>query len=767
MGTEVWILGGSGRSGRAIAAALVDRGLTPVLVGRDAGRLAAAAARFGPARTVVAGSIEAMAAEIRRQQPTVVINTVGPFTATAVPIARACLPGSHYVDLANDVATVLALLDLDEAATAAGRTLVTGAGFGVTATESVVVRLCEGRPAPIRVRVDMVPSLEVEAGAIGDALAATILTGLPGVEGGGRYTGRRYQEGRLVSTRLGGDVQHLTLPDGSRVTTGSMPLGDLVAARRASGAPAVVAASSEIPTSPAAQAVLPLATALLGIGPVRSFATRRLARLELKARERPRAHSWGHARLEWADGTVREGWLRVGEAQAYTGAVPAEVARRLLAGEGRPGSHTPAALFGSSLAEACGGEYLIDDPGEEPPAAGSTHRTDPANTAAWLTRKHGQIEVGPAPYTSPREHEIVVRNHAVAVNPVDWMIEVLGGVIYPWLRYPAVLGSDVAGEVTEVGSAVTRFRVGDRVLGHAVGTEKSRNAAAEGAFQTYTVLLDHLAAPVPAEISYERAAVLPLALSAAACGLFQPDLLGLRLPTDQAGPTGETGPTGDTGPTGETGPTNETVLVWGGSTSVGSNAIQLAVAAGYRVVTTASPHNSAYVRGLGATEVFDYRSSSVVPDVIRALHGRPLAGALAIGTGSAEACLDILHATSGRKVLATASTGVSFEGLADRRGLDRRLRTVPMVARLVLGQTRLRLKARAWGIQTSAIWGGTLKDNEVGPAIYADFLPRALADGRYVPAPEPLVVGVGLDQVETAFRTQRAGVSARKVVISV
>jgi short subunit dehydrogenase-like uncharacterized protein len=361
MGTEVWILGGTGRSARAIAAELVSGGVTPVLVGRDAARLADSAARAGNGRTVVAGSVEAMTAEIRRQQPAVVINTIGPFTATAVPVARACLPGSDYVDLANDVAAVTALLGMNGAAAAAGRTVVTGAGFGVTATESVVVKLCEGHPAPTRVRVDMVPSLEVGAGVIGEALAGTILDGLPDVDGGGRYEGRRYEDGRLVRARIGGDLAHLTLPDGSRVTTASMPLGELIAAQRASGAPSVVAASSEAPSSPAVRAVLPLATALLAIAPVRAFAKRRLARVKVKARERPREHSWGHARLEWADGTTREGWLRVGEAQAYTGAVPAEVARRLLAGEGRPGAYTPAALFGPSLAEACGGEYLIGD----------------------------------------------------------------------------------------------------------------------------------------------------------------------------------------------------------------------------------------------------------------------------------------------------------------------------------------------------------------------------------------------------------------------
>jgi hypothetical protein len=207
-------------------------------------------------------------------------------------------------------------------------------------------------------------------GVIGEALAGTILDGLPGVEGGGRYTGRRYAGGRLVPARIGGDVARLTLPDGTLVTTASIPLGELVAAQRASGAPSVTAASSEAPSSPAIRAVLPLATALLAARPVRNFAKSRLAQVKLKARPRPRPHSWGHARVEWGDGTVQEGWLRVGDAQPFTGAVPAEAARRLLAGEGRPGAFTPAALFGPALALACGGQYFID----APPGSGSTSR---------------------------------------------------------------------------------------------------------------------------------------------------------------------------------------------------------------------------------------------------------------------------------------------------------------------------------------------------------------------------------------------------------
>jgi len=149
----------------------------------------------------------------------------------------------------------------------------------------------------------------------------------------------------------------------------------------------------------------------------------------------------------------------------------------------------------------------------------------PTNTAAWLGAKHAKLEVKPAPYTPPREDEIVIKNHAVAINPVDWIKQVR------WITYPFVLGSDLAGEVVEVGNAVTRFTVGDRVLGHAVGMDKDRNSSAEGAFQDYTVVLARMASPIPSTMAYENAAVLPLALSTAACGLFQTDHLALRHPS--------------------------------------------------------------------------------------------------------------------------------------------------------------------------------------------------------------------------------------------
>jgi short subunit dehydrogenase-like uncharacterized protein len=335
---EVWVLGGTGRTARAVAAELRHRGLAPVLVGRDAARLAAAAR--ASERTVTAGSVEEMAAEVRRHQPPVVINTIAPFSATASSILATPV---HYIDVANDVGSVSAMLDRDEEVAASGKTAVTGAGFGMTGTESILIRLLDGRRGATAVRVDMVPSLEIEAGAVGESLAATILTGI---------LSRDPRAGRLGAHPL-----QLGLPDGTQVRTASMPLGDLVAAERASGAASVIAATDQAPSG-LARAILPLASVLLAAAPMRTFLRRRLARVTVKAQPRPREHSWAHARVEWADGTIDEGWLRVGDAWTFTGAVPAEIARRLLDGEGRPGAFTPAALFGPSLAEACGATYL-------------------------------------------------------------------------------------------------------------------------------------------------------------------------------------------------------------------------------------------------------------------------------------------------------------------------------------------------------------------------------------------------------------------------
>jgi NADPH:quinone reductase-like Zn-dependent oxidoreductase len=367
------------------------------------------------------------------------------------------------------------------------------------------------------------------------------------------------------------------------------------------------------------------------------------------------------------------------------------------------------------------------------------------NTALWLNAKRADFTVAPAPYSEPLAGEILVRVRAIAINPMDRLIQSVGDLMTPWIEYPFIAGSDVAGEVVAVGADVTRLTIDDRVLGYAAGADKGHRAA-EGAFQAYVVLKDYMASPMPDALSFEAGAVLPLALSTAASGLFEQDLLALGRPS--AAPRAR----------------GETLVIWGGSTSVGSNAIQLAVAAGYDVIATASPRNFDYVTKLGARLAFDYNSKSVVSDIIKALRGRKVAGAFAIGPDSAGHCITILSACEGNRFVAMANPPASFDGVPVGKGHLWHL--VPTLARVIFGGIKTAIHARRQGVKTKMIWGSALLNSDVGPMIFDAFLPSALAEGRFVASPQPIVVGQGLGAIPQALDRQLAGVSAAKLVVT-
>ena len=368
---------------------------------------------------------------------------------------------------------------------------------------------------------------------------------------------------------------------------------------------------------------------------------------------------------------------------------------------------------------------------------------EPANEAAYIPAKIAPaLNVTPAPYTSAPADGITIKTHAVAINPIDWLIQQKGDLMYTHLIYPAVIGIDVAGEVVEVGKNVTRFQKGDRVLGYCRGVDKQVNSSAEGAFQNYVVLQADFTSHIPSSVSYESASVIPLGLSTAAAGLFQDDQLGLQYPTVPPKPTGKT------------------LLVWGGSTSVGCNAIQLGVAAGYEIFTTSSPKNFDYLKKLGASQVFDYNSKTVIQEIISAFKGKQVAGAMAIGSGAAEACMSILQATGGHKFVSL----VSFPLLKEAPKHLVFLRTLYHMLSWIV---RYRINGLINGVKSNFVFASSITHNQVGKAIYVDFLPKALETGALVPSPEPLVAGHGLESIQTAFDLQKKGVSAKKIVVTV
>jgi NADPH:quinone reductase-like Zn-dependent oxidoreductase len=84
------------------------------------------------------------------------------------------------------------------------------------------------------------------------------------------------------------------------------------------------------------------------------------------------------------------------------------------------------------------------------------------NKAAWLySAKLHPFKVDEAPMPTPGPNEVVVRNYAVAANPVDTAQQDMDRLVS---SYPFVIGTDSAGIISAVGAEVTNFTVGDRVV---------------------------------------------------------------------------------------------------------------------------------------------------------------------------------------------------------------------------------------------------------------------------------------------------------------
>jgi NADPH:quinone reductase-like Zn-dependent oxidoreductase len=342
------------------------------------------------------------------------------------------------------------------------------------------------------------------------------------------------------------------------------------------------------------------------------------------------------------------------------------------------------------------------------------------NFAAWIPSEKSQLKVGKAPFPKCGDDELIIKNHVVAVNPVDWKIQSWAGFN---LTYPTILGEDVAGEVVEVGSKLKdKFEVGQRVMAYTLGMSKG---SAYGGFQLYPVLTAATTSLIPDEISFVDAAVLPLSVSTAAAGLFMNDTLGLDYPKlDSSFPKSFMRTRNI-----------PTLLVWGGSSSVGSSVIQLASAAGYAVVTTSSPSHYRYCKNLGAAHVLDYHDPDVVSSLISLLKGKKIVGSYdAIGSDeTVRQSAAVLHALGGGKI---ASVGSAPEDLPKD----------VTVARMSAGNI-------------------VTKEPEVANLIWGEYVLAALKSGKLVPSPKPLLVGNGLEVVQKGLDRQKQGVNARKVEI--
>ena len=262
--------------------------------------------------------------------------------------------------------------------------------------------------------------------------------------------------------------------------------------------------------------------------------------------------------------------------------------------------------------------------------------------------EHGAPEVlkyEDAPDPKIQANEVLVKVKACALNHLD--IWLRGGVRRWQLALPHIVGSDIAGEVAEVGSVVTRVKPGDRVLlspGISCGQCEACFKGLDSACRSYTlfgVMVDGGYAeyvkspemnviPIPGDLSFDEAAAVPLVYTTAWHMLFT--RAGLK--------------------------PGEDVLVIGAGSGVGMAAIQICKLVGARVIATAGADwKLEKARELGADEVINHSQQSIAEEVKRLTNKRGVDVIFEhVGAAVWEDCFESL-ATYGRLVTCGTTSG--------------------------------------------------------------------------------------------------------------
>ncbi|KAF9486399.1 biotin/lipoyl attachment:Carbamoyl-phosphate synthase subunit L [Pholiota conissans] len=241
----------------------------------------------------------------------------------------------------------------------------------------------------------------------------------------------------------------------------------------------------------------------------------------------------------------------------------------------------------------------------------------PTHTAIAATSK-GEYDAIQVSTPTPGEEEVLIKVEYAAMIPFDTYVVDRGFYVQ---EFPMTLGFSAAGIVLEPGAGINDLKVGDRVTAFAFGDSRNK------AMQEYVTLARNVVGKIPDSLPLAEAATIPDNFVTAFYTVF--NQLGLPIPSFP--------------PTASPPLALTPILVYGAGSTAGVYAVQLLHLAGYqKIIATASEKHHSYLRSLGATDTFDYRSPSLVEDIGAAAcgDGKIL---LAMDCVTSEATLNILR----------------------------------------------------------------------------------------------------------------------------
>jgi NADPH:quinone reductase-like Zn-dependent oxidoreductase len=248
----------------------------------------------------------------------------------------------------------------------------------------------------------------------------------------------------------------------------------------------------------------------------------------------------------------------------------------------------------------------------------------------------------------------------------------------------------------------------------------------DGANALYTVVPANKAAILPDSISFKDGVVVPFALEGAVCALSL-KVAGVAMPGIPTPALNLPYPSLSA----STPSVGKALVVYGGSSSIGSMVTQVATAAGIHVVSIVGAKNFDFSKRCGAAEMFDYKDSEVVDKVVTAVRK------------SGHEFVGIFDA------IATQASYPHDTAILAQLGGGHLACTHPPPADLPDNVTA----------------GMIFAVNDIATPVWRDFVTKALESGKLQCLPPTTVVGKGLEYVQEALDRSKAGVSATKLVV--
>ena len=337
------IYGANGYTGQLIAELAGQRREAPILAGRSADKVRPLAERLGfPWRAF--GLERPDLRDVR-----LVLHCAGPFSATSRPMVDACLAArAHYLDITGEIDVFEAVLERDGEARRQDVVLLPGTGFDVVPSDCLAALLKQRLPSATKLELAFAP--------IGRSSPGTLKTSVEALPRGGLVR----RGGRLVRVPAAHEVREIPFADKRRLAM-SVPWGDVATAWRSTRIPDITVFVSAKPSAIRAARLSRLAAPLLALPPVQRYLKSRIERTvrgpDAAERARGGAQFWGCA----SDGARSVAMtLSLPEGYTFTADAALECARRVLAGQVKPGAWTPSLAFGAEFAGTLPGVRVGD-----------------------------------------------------------------------------------------------------------------------------------------------------------------------------------------------------------------------------------------------------------------------------------------------------------------------------------------------------------------------------------------------------------------------